>query len=436
MVLLIVNNSFSKITGLTLGQLDQLRETLSYLSDSAAAFFSGGRPRRNYLIGKRGDFSTGLLSKVLVELETNNIVYQVKDERIVPKGNVWKFDLRLPSTPYPLQTNAVEASTAWIRGILSMPTGSGKSWTMAMLINKLQLKTLVIVPNLELKRQLTDTFTQVFGSMKNITIENIASPSLFKHTDFDCLIIDEAHHAAAKTYRDLNKKAWGKIYYRYFFTATPFRASDEETLLMSSITGDILYEVDYKTALDSNMICPIQAYYIDLPKQQVSGNTWASVYNELVVNNEFRNNVIAQLVFTFKEAGLKTLCLVKEIKHGENLQEKLVIAFANGQDEDTPLIIKTFNKPTGITALIGTTGVLGEGVDTKLAEYVVIAGLGKSKNAFMQQVGRVMRQAPNKLSGKVIIFRDKSHKFTLRHFNAQAKILKEEYGATLIKLEI
>ena len=37
-----------------------------------------------------------------------------------------------------------------------------------------------------------------------------------------------------------------------------------------------------------------------------------------------------------------------------------------------------------IKTLIGTTGVVGEGVDTRPTEYVIIAGLGKSKPAFMQ----------------------------------------------------
>jgi superfamily II DNA or RNA helicase len=112
------------------------------------------------------------------------------------------------------------------------------------------------------------------------------------------------------------------------------------------------------------------------------------------------------------------------------------IPFANGQDEESRDFIRQFNSG-GIKALIGTTGVLGEGVDTKPCEIVIIACLGKAKSAFMQQVGRAVRTYPGKESAKVVIIKDASHKFLSRHYAAQVAILKEEYGVTpqLITLE-
>jgi superfamily II DNA or RNA helicase len=126
---------------------------------------------------------------------------------------------------------------------------------------------------------------------------------------------------------------------------------------------------------------------------------------------------------------------VKEVKHGYAIQEIFNAPFANGQDDITRAYIGAFNKGE-VKGLIGTTGILGEGVDTKPCEYVIIAGLGKAKSAFMQQIGRAVRTYPGKESAKIILFRDASHRFTLRHYRAQAKILKEEYGVTPIKLEL
>ncbi len=436
MITIEVNNSISRITGATVDQLDQLREVTSYLSNSAAAFFSGGRARRNYLINKRGEFSTGLLFKVEEEIIKIPEDYVLKENRVIPKPKRGMFDFKVPFKPYKAQHEAIYDASERLRGTISMPTGSGKSFTIALLIYERQLKTLIITPNLELKQQLSNTLKELFGSLDNITIENIQSQKLNTLCDYGMLIIDEAHHGASKTYRNLNKKAWNNIAFRYFFTATPFRSNDEEQMLLESIIGTPFYELTYQEALEAGMVCPIEAYYIDVPKTKVDGYTWPQVYNELVTNNERRNHIIAGILDALKQANKKTLCLVKEIKHGENLQELVVSSFANGQDEDTPDLIRLFNKPKSISLLIGTTGVLGEGVDTKLAEYVVIAGLGKSKNAFMQQVGRVMRVAPGKLSGKVILFRDSSHKWTLKHFNAQVKILKEEYRIKPIKLDL
>ena len=67
---------------------------------------------------------------------------------------------------------------------------------------------------------------------------------------------------------------------------------------------------------------------------------------------------------------------------------------------------------------------------------IILAGLGKSKNAFMQQCGRGVRRYGDKQSAKIIIFRDASHKWSLAHFKEQVKILQEEYGVTPAKLEV
>jgi superfamily II DNA or RNA helicase len=432
-VKLIVGNSYSKVEGLDLNQLKELRKLCSYQIDKKAAYFSGSiHNLTRHLMDKKGGFPSGLLH--LVKQYLLSVVHEVEDNRRVPEPRQGLFTLSLPSSPYPQQKDAIEAANS-SNGIISMVTGFGKSWAMAMLIAAKRVKTLVIVPNLGLKTQLKETFLNIFGSLDNITIENIDSPALETAKDYNMLIIDEAHHAAASTYRRLNKTAWSGIYYRYFFTATPFRSRDEETILMESITGGVIYEVTYQQAVESKAIVPVEAYYIEVPKIETDAYTWSQVYSQLVVNNAKRNEIIATLLVKLSMAKVPALCLVKEISHGEELSCGGAFPFANGKDEDTPIMVDHFNKGAHKT-LIGTTGVLGEGVDTKPAEYVIIAGLGKSKNQFMQQVGRGVRNYPGKESCKVIIFLDKSHKFTLRHFREQKRFLLDEYGVIPVKLEL
>lgn len=312
-----------------------------------------------------------------------------------------------------------------------MVTGYGKTLTMALLVNELQVKTLIIVPSLYLKNQLKETMLSYFGSLKNVTIENIDSKALLAPSSHDLLILDEVHHGASKTYHKLNKSAWKDIYYRIGFTATPYRNQDHEQLLLTAIAGEVIYEVNYKTAVNDEAIVPVEAYYIELPKIETDAFVWARVYSDLVVRNEHRNKVIAEALTYLPNC----LCLVKEIAHGEALSELSGIPFANGQDDDSRDYIRQFNNGE-IKGLIGTVGVLGEGIDTRPAEYVIIAGLGKAKSAFMQNVGRGLRKYPGKESCKVIIFKDKSHKFTLRHFNEQKKIIMDEFGVSVIKLDL
>lgn len=331
--------------------------------------------------------------------------------------------------PYPDQIAAVKAAIKAETGIIEMPTGTGKSHTIRLLIETLNLRTLVIIPNLGIKAQMQETLKGV----KNIVVENIDSSRLPKLTDFDILIIDEAHHSASKTYHKLNKNSWTKIYYRFLFTATPFRNDSEETLLMEAICGKVIYRLTYVDAVNKGYIIPVDVFTYDVPKQKCNAETYREVYNQLIVHNEARNLMIGALLARLN--GTPTLCLVKEIAHGKILSEMTGVPFVYGKDDTTKDYIRQFNSGE-IKSLIGTTGVLGEGIDSKPAEYVIIAGLGRAKSNFMQQVGRGVRTCPGKDSCKIILFKDISHRFTLSHYNDQKNICIDEYGVDPIKLEM
>jgi superfamily II DNA or RNA helicase len=438
---IIVENSISRIEDLSKVPLNvyrDLKDLLSYEIDPSKRHFSKNYRTHQTLLTKRGEFPTGLLYVVSAWLTTNPYPATIKDARIAPSiPSRGIYTLSNYPTLYPEQIEAINACKRLKRGTVVMPTGTGKSLTMLKLVSELNLKTLIVTPNLGLKAQLYETAKKfIVKGVENLTIENIDSPVLPKHTDFDVLIIDEAHHVAAKTYRKLNAKAWSKAYYRFFFTATPFRSRDEEQMLMESVAGQVIYRLEYTTAVAKGYIVPVEAYYVELPKRnEVKGFTWREVYDEIVINNKFRNEIITDLMLRLHFQGKSTLVLVKEIAHGNTLTNSDAFLFANGQDNASATKISSFNSGT-TKVLVGTVGILGEGVDTKPCEYVIVAGLGKSKNQFMQNVGRAVRAYPEKESAKVILFKDMSHKWTLTHFKAQCKILAEEYGIKPIKLEL
>jgi superfamily II DNA or RNA helicase len=316
-----------------------------------------------------------------------------------------------------------------------------------MIINKLQVPTLVVVPNLELKRQLTETLRSAFGTglvgplnadkWCPIAVENVDAldpKEVLKA--YDCVIIDEFHHAAAATYRKLNQKSWTNVFYRFGLTATPFRSDENERLLLESVLSKVIYRQEHKAAVELGRIVPLEAYYVDLPKVQMKGDPtyWPAVYTELVVNNTSRNRKIAWLMKTLHMNEASTLCLVKEIAHGEAIKGLTDASFANGQDECSKNMIAEFSMGQ-LKTLIGTS-VVGEGVDTRACEWVILAGGGKSRNQFMQQCGRAFRRYPGKESAKVILFRDSSHPWLLKHFNACVKFFRDEYNVKPVKLEI
>lgn len=432
---LTIDNSTCRLEGLSGKQEKELKELLSYTIDAQAAYFSNRTwKRKQSLLTKRGEFPTGLLYIVVKYLDKEKVY--TTDLRVRPKELDATLIAKLEHAPYPEQVEAAEQCKLHGRGIVCAPTGVGKSAICALIIDWLQAPTLVVVPTLNLKHQTISNLKAAFGedAMQYITVENVdaLNPDIVDNKHH-CVIIDEFHHSGAKTYRKLNKKAWKNIYYKFGLTATPFRSQDNERLLLESVLSKVIYRVDYQTAVKKNYIVPLEAYYVELPKRKTQAYTWSEVYSELVVGNQVRNDIICALLDRLKSHS--TLCLVKEIAHGDKLKPLSGVAFANGVAEDSRMLILEFALDER-KRLIGTVGVLGEGVDTKPAEFVIIAGLGKSKGAFMQQCGRGFRRYPGKESCKVILFKDPSHKFTLRHFNAQVKILREEYGVKPIKLEI
>lgn len=435
MITLNIHNSYSQVTGLDAKSLSALRKLLSYEIDSSAKYFSNNNfNTTKYLIDNKGNFPSGLLTDVAGFLLDHNIKHTIVDSRKCPNSPEVE-NKELPIKPYSSQVFACLRAIKAQRGTISMPTGSGKSLVIALIANRLSLSTLIIVPNLEIKKQLVDSLKHLIPNA-DVTVENIDSSYLqTTKKKFDVLIIDEAHHAAAKTYQKLNKTQWTDIYYRFFLTATPFRNNTEEELLFKAIAGDVVYRLTYKESVEAGYIVPVEAYYIEMPKVKTDAYTWQQVYSELIVNNQARNEAIALLALRLNSQGKSTLILVKQIEHGAILAQLTGIPFANGQDEDTRVEINNFNKGK-IKCLIGTTGIIGEGVDTKPCEYVIIAGLGKAKSAFMQQCGRSVRTYPGKESAKVILIKDNSHKFTTRHFNEQKKILKEEYNVIPQKIEL
>lgn len=442
-----IGNSLSTVTNLPAAIEGRLKEELSYTEAPGAQFYGGGhRPRSRPLIDRNGRFPTGLLIRALTLLYNSGVPYVVNDLRTRPEARQGLFDIRLGVSPYPEQEAAARAAQAASRGICSMPTGTGKSVVIALIIQKLQVPTLVVVPSLELKRQLSESLRECFGrdkvgKGKPIWVENVDALDPKKVlTGYDAVILDEFHRSASATYRKLSTKAWVNVYYRLAATATPFRSQDHEQILLESVLSEVIYELDYRTAVAKGYICPLEFYSIELPKAKVvEGYTWAQVYSELVVNNDYRNDVIATTMVNAMLQGKSVLTLVKQIEHGEIIQAKiqekydLWVPFAKGEGDDKSEVIAEFSKGR-IRGLIGTTGVVGEGVDTKAAEYVIIAGLGKSKNAFMQQCGRCVRRYGDKKTAKIVLFKDSSHKWTKAHFAAQKKYAYDEYGVKVIAL--
>ena len=111
--------------------------------------------------------------------------------------------------------------------MVQMPTGTGKTMVLAELVKRLMmkdegLKILIVAHRRELIEQIKATIKRMKMDSRNITVESIQTISRrIDALDFitSLVVIDEAHHALAKTYK-MMWKAWPDAKF-LGLTATP-----------------------------------------------------------------------------------------------------------------------------------------------------------------------------------------------------------------------
>ena len=171
--------------------------------------------------------------------------------------------------------------------LLYHATGVGKTITAATDAKAVGGRTLFLVNALKLASQAKDTFAKVWpeatlgeytGSQKDVsqtvifaTVQSISKDlEKFFSTDFDYLIVDECHHAAANTYQKI---------FTYFhpkfilgLTATPERSDGEDML---ELFQNVAHKMDLKTAVERGVLVPIRCIRvktnIDLTDVRING---------------------------------------------------------------------------------------------------------------------------------------------------------------------
>ncbi|HEU5437805.1 MAG TPA: DEAD/DEAH box helicase [Ktedonobacterales bacterium] len=161
----------------------------------------------------------------------------------------------LAVTPRPYQEEALIAwRAAEYRGVVVLPTGAGKTVLGALAIADLGLRSLVVVPTIDLLRQWQAALLHALGlpaeqvgvygggehAIAPITVITYESaqlhPELLRR--FGLLVFDECHHLPAPTYRQIAEGAFTP--YRLGLSATPERG-DQEHLALAQLIGPEVY---------------------------------------------------------------------------------------------------------------------------------------------------------------------------------------------------
>lgn len=197
------------------------------------------------------EFEDSASDLLTAELAEEQIDVLPGDEQAVAGG----YRARLSLEPRPYQTEAIERWTANDgRGVIVLPTGAGKTVVALMAIERTRLRTLVVVPTIELLYQWRDAIVQrlqvapgkvgVVGDgckdwrpITIITYASAAMPTTLLE-GVGLLICDEAHHLPSPAYAEIAHRS--RATYRLGLTATPERADGLHQAL-GMLIGPVVY---------------------------------------------------------------------------------------------------------------------------------------------------------------------------------------------------
>ena len=317
--------------------------------------------------------------------------------------------------------------------LLYHATGVGKTITAATDAKAVGGRTLFLVNALKLASQAKDTFAKVWpeatlgeytGSQKDIsqtvifaTVQSISKDlEKFSPTDFDYLIVDECHHAAANTYQKI---------FTYFhpkfilgLTATPERSDGEDML---ELFQNVAHKMDLKTAVERGVLVPIRCIRvktnIDLTDVRINGIKYNSQDLESKLFIPERNQLIVDTYLKYVN-GKKTVIFCASVDHAAEIAKLLrdngVKAEAvSGRDrvEIRDKILKDYE--TGSKSVLCACDLLNEGWDSPHTTVLFMARPTMSKTIYMQQLGRGTRRCPGKDDLLVIDFVDNANMFNM-----------------------
>lgn len=443
----------------------KISHACSYKVDGAefSELYQQGRwdGRKRLFNGSTWVFPLGLLDRVLLILQQNQIPYSIEDERQRDCGDyLHRHANGVGARPY--QQQAVDKAIMRGRGILQVATGGGKTIIGAHLIHTLSVPALFVVHTKDLLYQAKESFEQILGieigqigdgvvdpkfitvaTMQSLCIlgkkkvkewdkmerevpQSVANIQLAKKAMEEAKLIvwDEVHRCACDMALEVSAMITN-AYYWIGLSASPWR-DDNADLLMESIIGPVIYTLSASDLIRMGyLVKPIIKMEKIEPVTKIG--TYHQLYRVNVVDNHARNQKIVSDAISLVEQGFPTLILVKQIKHGKALQKLLKeqfgpVDFISGTDytEKRNSAIKQM-RDGEIDLLIAST-IADEGLDIKRLGAVILAGGGKSSTRALQRVGRVIRPHKDKTHAIVIDYADQCD-----YLKDQAEKRKEIY---------
>lgn len=327
----------------------------------------------------------------------------------------------------PYQQEALDAvNTFYDKGIkkqlIVLPTGAGKTiiFSHLPLIKKNVLPMLVLAHREELLEQAK---TKIEWSNPDLSIDIEQGDRHAGHTDiviasvptlgraeskriekyskdyFKSIVIDEAHHAAAPTYRRILD------YFNSDFTlgvtATPQRSDNTR---LTDVFEDVVYYKTIQDLIEDGFLCSLVGYRVktttDISSVATHDGDYVTSQLEDAINNPTRN---ASIVSAYNNLvpDSKAVVFCAGVKHANDLAASFTasnitteVILGTTPSDVRSDILQKFKE--GSIKVIVNVGVLTEGFDEPTIQSIILARPTRSNLLYTQIVGRGTRLSDGK----------------------------------------
>ncbi len=371
--------------------------------------------------------------------------------RRLPQSLLAGFDVvttpeAVPSEPSPdpheiqkealaaLEKTRADGNTA---GLVVLATGLGKTWLSAFDSNRSQYRRVLFVAHREeILDQALKTFRRIrpsarlgrfTGTAKEAdsdvlfaSIQTLGSRRRlddFRPDEFDYIVVDEFHHAAAATYRRLIQHFRPR--FLLGLTATPERTDGGDLLALCQ--ENLVYRCDVADGIRRGLLSPFR--YFGVPDEVDYANIpWrASRFDEEALTQAVATQARAQnaLEQYRSRAGLRTLAFCVSQRHADFMADFFAknavraVAVHSG-DTSAPRAPSLERLESGGLDVVCAVDMFNEGVDLPELDTVMMLRPTESRILWLQQFGRGLRKAAGKEQLTVIDYIGNHRTFLLK----------------------
>ncbi|KAJ2451927.1 DEAD DEAH box helicase [Coemansia sp. RSA 2336] len=338
------------------------------------------------------------------------------------------------------------------RQAVSLPVGSGKTVVFASLLQRIPAptpmatKTLVLAHREELlvqaARQIQraspnlvveiDQGSRVANPAADVVVASVPtlgrqdSPRLLRHDPhrYKCIVIDEAHHAAASTYgRIIDHFASNRKILVWGCSATLHR---HDGLGLSGVFDKIVYQKRFIEMIRERWLSPIRVITVRTATRLDAVRSYAGEFStsslSRIVNHQERNLAVVQAYRSLAADRKSVLVFAVDVAHAKALtmlfnryQVNAHYVLGSTSAGERERILHEFR--AGRIPVVVNCGILTEGTDIPNIDCVIMARPTRSPVLFQQMLGRGMRLHAGKSDCLIVDFVD-----SFKHDNAQVTV--------------